>query len=723
MKPEYQFLVSTTYGGEQRVMHPLWKDDIALEYEFEGSNYFRRASLSGSLTFIGNEFDYINNESINTTFYIEIRVDYNFSHVWHIVFSGMFNKTDATFNADDKTVVVKPRVNDQYNKILAGLDREYDLIKLVPAMQPVTMVRRPMLQIYIPGESIVSCFLSGMAWEQDANSEDDLERITDYYHFGLIGNFAEINFPNESSSLSSFVGNVVQHTGDGEWNDFGYSTDAVYKMNYYQYCENQQTQYSNINGLRIYRSSDNVLLWQFEQQNISYDYGQWNPIPDTFTMVAQVSGFNNIDGEYHETKVFGRWCVADSDGAAEIPVDDIVPYNRNFKYCIGFIDTNSVVISYNSSTTPTKWGIRSDGKYYEKPLPSFETLDYFPIGRSTWNYGSLWYRETQQTENAEASHRCETLLKNAYSLETVINALLAQIDSTITFVPTSEYSQFLYGTNPFLEGWGRLAMTPKSNVLVAEYTQPAQKAPITLGKVLNMLKNACGCYWYIDGQNRLRIEQVLWFKNGGSYNTPPVVGIDFTAVKNSRNGKSWAYGTNQWSFDRIDMPQRYEYSWMDDTTDTFKGDPIEVLSPFVQENKIEEITIDGFNSDVDYMMLNPSNVSEDGFALLNCVITGGNWKTQISGGVQNWQLSMPVLQPNFLISDMPAWNIKVNGVAMVAQSLQRKKKQKIEYPCGESFVPDLMKMVKTELGNGEIEKLSLKLTSRMATINVRYTTG
>ena len=36
--------------------------------------------------------------------------------------------------------------------------------------------------------------------------------------------------------------------------------------------------------------------------------------------------------------------------------------------------------------------------------------------------------------------------------------------------------------------FGRLVMTPKSNILVAEYTQPARKAPITLGEVLEMLR-------------------------------------------------------------------------------------------------------------------------------------------------------------------------------------------------------------------------------------------
>lgn len=730
MSPDYKFFISKTIGGETRLMHPDYKDDLALEYAFEGSQYFRRASLSGSLTFLGVDFDYFNESSINDTFYIEIQVDYNRSGVYSIIFSGMFNKTDCTFNADDKKCTVKPRVNDQYNKILAGLDKEYDLIKLTPAIQPVRMIRRPMLQIYVPNEDIVSCFVSGMAWEQDANSEGDSQRIIDYYHFGLIGTFTEMNFPNQSYFSSPFVGNVGAHSGDGEWDDFGLSADGLYRMTYYQNSTFVAANWwSDINGVRIYRVSDNTLMWQFEQQNVTDHADDYSEIPDTFTAVSLVSGYNDIEGEKLATEVFGRWCTAKyTSSVSEIPFDDIVPYNRNYKYCIPYDGSTGVIIYRGYSNDPTEWGIRPDGKYYSKPVAPSGVLDYFPVGRSMWNYSSLWFVQTTATEQMEQDNRKDTDLKDAFTLEAVINALLSQIDNTITFAASTTYSQFLYGTNPFMNNWGRLVMTPKSNVLVAEYTQPARKAPITLGKVLNMLKNACGCYWYIDGSNRLRIEHIAWFKNGGSYNTPPVVGIDVTAVKNIRNGKAWTFGTNEWSYDKIDMPERYQYAWMDDTTTTFKGDAIEVLSPYVQEGKIEDINIDGFNSDLDYMMLNPSNVSEEGFALLNCYRTGNIWRTQIGtigdSKVQNWQLAFPVLQPNFLISDMPAWNIKVNGVAMGAQNIQRKKKQKIDYPCGQTFVPDLMKVVKTGVGtSGEIEKLSLKLLSRMATINLRFTTG
>ena len=172
------------------------------------------------------------------------------------------------------------------------------------------------------------------------------------------------------------------------------------------------------------------------------------------------------------------------------------------------------------------------------------------------------------------------------------------------------------------------------------------------------------------------------------------------------------------------MPERYEYEWMDDSTDIFKGEAIEVLSSFVDEGQVEEITVDAFNADIDYMMLNPSNVSEDGFALM-CVDNA--WKTTIAdvlaavNKVQNWQLSFSVLQPNFLISDMPSWNIKVNGAAVTAKGIQRKKTQEVSVPLGlSSLNTDLM--VKTGIGTGEIKSASMKLSSRMVKLNLIYDT-
>jgi hypothetical protein len=278
--------------------------------------------------------------------------------------------------------------------------------------------------------------------------------------------------------------------------------------------------------------------------------------------------------------------------------------------------------------------------------------------------------------------------------------------------------------------WGRLVMTPKSNVLVAEYTQPSQKAPITLNDVFKMLRDACGCYWYINGSNQLIIEHISWFKNGGSYSGTQAIGMDLTAVENTRNGKPMSFGTNEYSYDKIEMPQRYQFEWMDDTTEYFKGAAIEVLSTFVEAGKIEETTIGQFNSDLDYMMLNPSGVSEDGFALMCCSVVDGVYKTTIdelpvsglqTAKMQNGRLAFVALQPMFLISDMPSWNIKVNGLQTTAKGIQRKKEQKVNIPVG-TTEPNLQLLVQTGIGVGEIKTMSVGLSSRMAKTTLRYDT-
>ena len=548
------------------------------------------------------------------------------------------------------------------------------------------------------------------------------------YHFGRIGRYIELNMGTQPYFTDPFIGSEVRHSGDGDWNDFGSS--SVYDMYFFQRHYVIEGEDCWTFGVYIKRRGQNETIWIY-----SKDFWRQQPptaanLPDTFTMEAQVSGYNNLSVSKTQTDIYGRWVTADlQTGGSKIDSDDIVAYNRNYKYCKPYMGEDSIVMTYNSSLTPTEWGLRSAGDYFAKPNPDANVLAYFPIARTSWINASLWFAQTAATDALEEVGRKTTQLRDAYTLEAVIKALLSVVDSSLSFEPTEIYSQFLYGQNPLITGdWGRLVMTPKSNVLVAEYTQPSQKAPITLGQVLDMLKKACGCYWYVNDSGQLRIEHIKWFKNGGSYTGTPAIGLDVTASHNTRNGKTLDFGTNEYTYDKIDMPARYQYDWADDTTAAFKGQAIEVLSTFVQEDKIEDITISGFNPDVDYMMLNPSSISEDGFALLCCSVNEGVYSLSINTAqslstnkMQNWQLSMEFLQPSFLISDMPAWNIKVNGAQTTAKGIQRKKEQKIDIPVG-SEQPNLQLMVQTGIGVGEIKNMSIKLSSRMAQTTLRYDT-
>jgi hypothetical protein len=197
----------------------------------------------------------------------------------------------------------------------------------------------------------------------------------------------------------------------------------------------------------------------------------------------------------------------------------------------------------------------------------------------------------------------------------------------------------------------------------------------------------------------------------------------------NRNGKKWAFGTAKYSYDKEDMPARYEFAWMDEVTKLFKGNPINVLSTFVKEDKVEEINIANFTSDVDYMLLAPEMCSKDGFALLQPLMEGGDYVLPITGttvGVydyylQNDLVSMYVLQQLLLTYDMPSRNIELNGQTATADGIQRNKKQQVTFPVGNDD-PDVLQLVKTTLGNGEYDKISVNLSSRMAKVTLKYDT-
>lgn len=96
--------------------------------------------------------------------------------------------------------------------------------------------------------------------------------------------------------------------------------------------------------------------------------------------------------------------------------------------------------------------------------------------------------------------------------------------------------------------------------------------------------------------------------------------LDFTKLTDQFNKKLSSYFQSEVEFEKSDLNQRYEFAWMDDVTDLFGSVTIDVKSNYIQKDKTEEINIGQFSSDVDYMLFNPTNFSEDGFALLCPII-------------------------------------------------------------------------------------------------------
>jgi hypothetical protein len=99
-------------------------------------------------------------------------------------------------------------------------------------------------------------------------------------------------------------------------------------------------------------------------------------------------------------------------------------------------------------------------------------------------------------------------------------------------------------------------------------------------------------------------------------------------------------------------------------------------------------------------------------------ITFGNASTEIR--TQNGLVSWLYLQPAYYVYDLPARGVKINGSETYVYGIDRKKKQTIEYPSLDD--PDPIKLIKTYIGSGQIDKVSVNLHSRMNKVTLKYDT-
>lgn len=712
------------------IVHPNYKDDLAKEYELETNQRFYRAKLSGKLSFIRDDYDYINNKPFDTTFLLLIEKSNDGGKTWTSYYSGQFMKTDCTFIDYDKKVTVQPDTIDEYNDVLAGLEKEYNLITLAPAIQRITINKRPLIQIYVPGDSIVSCFLGGTNWEQDANATTDQNALVRTYHFALCNILKEIQITSHGSPAvisGLYTGRMATGATPGVF------TGNLYpelNVNYYIFISQQTIDGTpfGIALVEIRRRSDDVAMFRYQKaitapfDTLEFDLTAVEGSGATGTMHADMKSYN----------IYARYLVdvnkiGDLD-TYQLPTDDIVDNNRNYRRAIGYaIDV--AFISNNFSDTPTEWGLADNGKYFAPPY-SIYGQTFYSIARSTWRYASLWFGFYLMDWILEEQARKAYTLRDAFPVASCISVLLNQIAPGIKHEATAEYSQFLYGSsNPISGLTFRLLVSQKTNIINGEYQQPAQKAPTTLQQFTNMLRDCFKCYWYIDG-GKFKIEHIQFFKNGGSYGGGAIISRDLTKEINLRNGLPWAFNTSEYSFDKVDLAERYQFEWMDDVTTPFEGLPIQVISKYVTPGKIEEINISNFTSDIDMMLLNPGNMSSDGFALFAAVPpqTGTQWilpfTRQTINGVeyflQNGYLAFINLQSPYWMYDLPARRVSVNGSEVYAYGIERKKKQTFSFPATDD--PNPMQLIKTYIGNGQVDKLSVNLHSRSIKATLKYDT-
>ena len=809
MNPVYRYSINGYPAN------PIIPANMAKEYNRENGQRYFRTKLSGKIVFVAYDFEYLMSQPFDTNFIF--LVEYFVNGAWTTYYRGKFNKTDCMWDVDNKRVEATLTTYDEYINILNGLNKEFNLIRLNPALEQLTITKRPLIQIYVPGDNKVSCFLGGTYFEQDAQEITDLSQLTNVYKFTQMGSITEFNVEGAASPLA------VVSAYAGKTGATYYGNNNTYKMTYVSYPE--EDQYGQPTGNTVYeytivRVSDGQDM--FKSVGLGLPFGQdveMLPVSGSGATGKLIVFARRID-------FYGRYLLdvnsINSTATYDIPINDIVDNNRNYKKCIGY-NIDLIVASTRYSVEPTQFGINDYGTYFLQPyvigLPKF-----YPIARSRWGNASYWFRFDLADEALEIKGRKEYILKDCYKISSVIKVLLNAIAPELTHEDTTEYSQFLYSTyNPISFHSFVLMLTQKSNITSGDYDKPAQKANIRISDVFDMLRDVFHCYWFIEG-NKLRIEHIHWFMNGGSYSSYANIGVDLTSAINNKISKMWSFNTNSWSFVKDTMPERIQFAWMDDVTDAFDGLPIDIISTYVSKGNIENVQVSQFTTDIDYMLLNPSAITKDGFALFTgvknnlfnaydssnnagsklnsngsldtdalystshfmevvggrvytirtmhsvswydsnnthiynieyvnniydykapdnakyCRVTAVNtfWyslsvtnkvyglpfvEKQVDGAnllLQNGYLSWATLQPIYHVYDMPAKKAYINNIYTNAIGIMRNKKQTVTFPT--DVDPSPIMLIKTPIGNGQVEKISINMFSRMNKVDLVYDT-
>lgn len=645
----------------EKQYHPIVKDDLAISYEKESGEMFYRRKLDGSLRFIGKEYDEIKSWEIESKtlvrIYRESLNDYRDEGVISEAYwVGKFTKTDCKWNLDDKVVEVSPEVQDQYTDFLEHVDDEFDLVKLAPPITELDYVRRPVLQIYALGSNKITNIVSGMAIEQDVTEPcNDSTKLTANpesggdtwgYGFARMDTFVWVDVDGyRYSGYLQFGINTTPDQNRYYKGDLYRDDDNTYRLNVNTYPDRHEGDHWTHTLLSLYHN--NTLIGQTagvtSSEYLDF-FNTWGVAALDWGNETELSGnvFNLTNSHVVTTQrgnvalFFQRLLVSDRRVVSDVESmklridDDLLPHNVNYPYCFAYGVKNYTIVSFGTTQTPTQYGLISNSinTYFAD-----KGANYFPIAYDMWGSGSsevsYWGDYSfyeQQAELWETKFFSNVTLKHAYKLRDAWFMMLQEVmRATNKEFMGSFYSQWLLnhesdGVTQFFPY--DLFLTAKTNILKSNYSQPAMKGTCSLRMILNMLKNTMQLYWHIEinnnGQYEVHIEQLAYYMQGRSYSTNHVIGTsyDLTNIVSKRNGKDLAFLTNKFTFDKQEMPKEYAFGWMDDSTPMFNGFGIQLKSQFINKNKVEEVNVGNFTSDLDYMLALPDECSKDGWALL-----------------------------------------------------------------------------------------------------------
>ena len=733
-------------GGVEIPSHPVFGDDIKLKFSKEENQVFLRTKIDGKIKFTGEDFDFIASCSHDTTLTLEV---YRGASLFG---SGTFLKSDCTLNYDDRVCEVKLTTTDRYEKFLANYDNKYNLVKLAPAITPLQLQKRAILQFYMRGDDKIGIYIGNMSFEMetinDAISKTDTQ-LVNHHKFTRIYTYASM---------------TVTYTGSSDPDAPRYDnlSDAIAVAGVYKtsYSGNTPTRWDREDGqysIRPY-TVDGQTFWCFynaSNQRVELRYEDSEGFVTRYILTSAMTvlhedsegGFVYVDDlgdSTTQTKTVYCRMLSDQNSVGDNPTllssitDDIVENTGNYLYVAGVSFLNvgdNVIMSTEMTTTPTEYG-DGNGNYYVKPTATVGSMIY-PISPSTWGTMSFWLKgDSTLYNNIDNNANVWYTLKDAYSVPVAIMKLLAEVDPDIAYAGTSDFSRFFSSQSDGL--WdlipspqtrnSGLYITPITNIKKTRYEQAAQRGDITLKQILDMLRCVYQCYWFIDDNNRLRIEHITYFKHNHSYAMGvPEADIDVTTMKDMPNGLPWAYGQSEAEFDKTKCPSRYEFQWGDECTEQFNGYPIDVRDSIAKGNKNEKINVSNFTADIDYTVINPSGVSDDIYAVMEASNTTHKvsvaqvrlYSTGPLFAMQNGYCSFLYAENHYWNYDLGGWDVVADGVSLPVRGVKQCVRQSINYP---TTVADFASTgaVKTPLGVGLVSEQEVAVDTLFAKTKILF---
>lgn len=711
-------------------VYPVFPASTSLRYDRDDKRVFLRLKLNGVFTLLhGKRSDFYVVWAKTLDHEFTFRAEYIVDGSVEETINGTFYKTDCRFDVDNKKCEIQVTTIDKYDKLLRGIDKEFQLVtELQPPTYTVAYKKQPLIQIAFPYHSVLYNQVGNTSWVTDLGGfyiESELE------DFGFFTYDERRYFIPGSGDMSPDISGDYIKTA----NYLGYPTYTRDDNAYYIWYDNTKWNVSegtDHTGTLVYTnlSLDDVFETKspFERSPHAFISETTGDECDMFPLIAY-------------QRVLTDATTVDGTPTILRPTDDIGGLTFNYDRYIdmtALTGTSLYMAVYpddDHTVAATEFGrfdedaLHFANEYFDVNLYPFAFTRAFHLMQDNWSEYWVTVYVVGGFSALLIEATTDVMLKDAYKLTEVIQYLLAQIDNSLVFNPTVFHSDFLFSsTNPLTSEAQAVThfITPKSNILNHGYDHPATKAPIRFSDVEDLLMYGLNCFWWIDNNSNFRIEHLHYFKNGRSYSTPGV-GHDLTTQIEPKTGKSWAYHTNNFGYRKETLPEEYVHKWMDTTSQYFDGYPIRIRSGFVDKGNIETRQIGVFTSDINMGMVSPESLSLDGFFILAAEDVAGVWTVPFLNitvvfanevSLQNGYWSFYHLHDKFFKHYLPAEDVTINQVDIVATTTKRAREQDVVFPAG--IHPDPMRLVVTAVGTGEISQMEIVLITRKATLKVLH---